>query len=429
MAGEAEPAGRDIAGRDTAGRDTAGWDTAGWDTAGWDTAGWDIAERDVAERLTHLWHGLFAATLAIPTAIALLSGDLPGRNRVAVTVLAGGFALLHWTVLASHPQWWQRRPAVMAGYWVVACGFVVLLASLHEAFVILLYGLFPLLFLTLGWWGVVPVVGLIALVGWARGGWDSGSGMVVNLLGSAALAVLIAAFVEAIARQSEQRRDALAALASARADLAASERQAGVLAERERLARELHDTVAQGFTSVVTQLESADQALDGRPVDAREHLEKARRIARDSLDELRRSVQALRPDLLQAASLTGAVQRVVRAWSADSGLPAELCTTGSPVPLRPDTELALLRTTQESLANVARHAGASRVVVSLSYLGDTVTLDVDDDGSGFDGEPHPRSDGGLGLIGMRERVEAAGGELTIESAPGKGTTIAVSVPT
>ena len=388
-----------------------------------------VAGRDAADRLIPLWHGLFAATLAIPTAIALLAGDLAVRDRVAVAVLAAAFAMWHWLVLARHPQWWERRPALMAGYWAVACAFAVLLTGLHDSFLVQLYGLYPLMFMTLGWWGVVPVVALTALVGWSLGGWDSGSAMLTNLLGNASLAVLIAVFVRAIAQQSEQRREALAALAATRAELAATERHAGVLAERERLARELHDTVAQGFTSVVTQLESAEQALTARPADAREHVEKARRTARESLDELRCSVRALRPDLLRTASLTEALERAVRQWSVTSGLPAELRTTGNPVPLHPETELALLRTTQEALANAARHAAASRVIVSLSYLGDTVTLDVDDDGTGFDGRPHLRSDGGFGLIGMRERVEAAGGELAVESAPGQGTTIAVSVPT
>ena len=141
---------------------------------------------------------------------------------------------------------------------------MAVLASLHGSFTIALYGLYPLMFMTLGWWGMVPMVGLTALMGWALGGWGSGQSMVTNLLATAGLAALIAVFINAIGRQSEQRRDALAALAATRAELAEASRQAGVLAERERLARELHDTVAQGFISVVTQLESAEQALDGR---------------------------------------------------------------------------------------------------------------------------------------------------------------------
>ena len=282
---------------------------------------------------------------------------------------------------------------------------------------------------------MVPIVGLTALVGWALGGWGSGPAMITNLLTTAGLALLIAVFVNAISRQSEQRRDALAQLAATRAELAESARQTGVLAERERLARELHDTVAQGFASVVTQLESAEQALE--PFDglrapdvvvAREHLGRARRTARESLTEVRRSVRALRPDLLEGSTLAEALDRLVREWSAEAGVPAETRVTGQPGPLSAETELALFRATQEALTNIGRHAAATRAVVSLSYLGGTVTLDIDDDGVGFTGPARPGLDRGFGLVGMRERVEAAGGELIIESSPGQGTTVAVSVP-
>ena len=135
-----------------------------------------------------------------------------------------------------------------------------------------------------------------------------------------------------IARQSEQRRDALAALAATRAELAAASRQAGVLAERERLARELHDTVAQGFISVVTQLESAEQALDDdRPVEARERLGTRGRPPGTACTEVRATVRDLRPDLLAGASLIQAVQRAADRWSAASGVPVQVRVTGAPV--------------------------------------------------------------------------------------------------
>jgi signal transduction histidine kinase len=383
---------------------------------------------DAWDRLTPLWHLLFVGTLLAATGLALLGGDLPPGDRVWAVALALAFALAHWLVLARNPQWWERRLLVLGGYWVVAAVLTTVLVGLSASYSLVLYGLYPLMFVTLGWWAMVPVVGLTALTGWMAGFWSNGPDSVVSVLASAGVAALVAGFVSAIARQSEQRRDALAALAATRAELAETARHAGVLAERERLARELHDTVAQGFTSVVTQLESAEQALDDRPADARVHLGKARRTARDSLDQVRRSVRALRPDLLEAASLSSALQQVTHQWSEDSGVRSELRTTGQPVPLHPEVETALLRTAQESLVNVARHARASRVIVSLSFLDDTVTLDVDDDGRGFDGRTHPHSDGGFGLIGMRERIEAAGGELTVESRRGEGTTIAASVP-
>jgi signal transduction histidine kinase len=387
-----------------------------------------IAGRDAWDRLAVLWHLLFVLTLVIPTGMALVAGNLGARDRVVVATVPVGFAVLHWLVIARHPEWWERRLGVLAAYWIVACALAVVLASRHESYFILMYGLYPLMFMTLGWWGIVPIVGLTAMVGLAQGGWESRPALITNLLATAGVAMMVAVFITAISRQSGQRRDALNALAAARAELAEASRHAGVLAERERLARELHDTLAQGFTSVVTQLESAEQAFDERPGDAREHLAKARRAARDSLAEVRRTMRALRPELLEGLTLSQALDRVVREWSVEAGVPATLRTTGEEMMLSAEKEMALLRVTQEALANVAKHAAASRAIVSLSFLGEMVTLDVDDDGVGFSGEPVRRSDGGFGLIGMRERIATVGGELSIESAPGEGTTIAVSVP-
>jgi len=391
---------------------------------------------DAWDRFGWLWTALFAFTLGVPTVVALLDGALTAQQKLTVAAVAGLLAVLHWLVIVRHPDWWERRLVALAVYWAAASGLAVLLATMQQSFTILLYGLYPLMFLTLGWWGMVPLVGVTALMGWALGGWGSGSALITNLLATAGLAGLIGAFITTIARQSEQRRDALAALAATRAELAVASRQAGVQAERERLARELHDTVAQGFISVVTQLESAEQELDDdRPDAARVRLGTARQTARDSLAEVRATVRDLRPDLLAGSSLSQAVRRATERWSAVAGVPVDVRVTGDAIALHPDTELALLRTTQEALANVARHASATRVIVSLSYLGDTVTLDVDDDGVGFNpagntfaADRELREDGGFGLIGIRERVQAAGGELTVESAPGRGTTIAVSVP-
>jgi len=389
-----------------------------------------VSGRDAWDWLNWLWHGLFAVTLAMPTIITLTDPDVTGRSKVLVVGLATTLGLAHWLVLARHPEWWERRLGLLAGYWAVACGLVTAMATQHGSFTIALYGLYPLMIMTLGWWGMVPVVGLTALMGWALGGWGSSQAMITNLLATSGLAALITVFISAISRQSEQRRDALAQLAATRAELAEASRNAGVLAERERLARELHDTVAQGFISVVTQLESAEQSLENQSGagPARDRITKAQETARASLDELRRSVRALRPDLLESSSLTAALEQLVTRWSAETGIPGELRTTGDPVALHPEAELALLRIAQEALTNVGRHARASRAVLTLSYQDDTVTLDVHDDGVGFDGAARLHGDGGFGLIGMRERVEAAGGALAVESMPGQGTTIAASVP-
>ena len=371
---------------------------------------------------------LFVGALVIPTVIALLTEELPVGERAAVVALALGLVLWHWVLVVRRPEW-SERTGLMVGYWLGTSAFATALAGFSGAYSILLYGLYPMAFMTLHFWGVVPVAVVTTLIFWRFGAFDDGAGdATVSVLGSTALSLLVAVVFFTVARESEMRREALDALAATRAELAETSRRAGVLEERQRLARELHDTVAQGFTSIVTHLEAADQALDAESPTTHLHLDTARQTARDGLTEVRRTVAALRPDLLEGASLGQALERTARRWSAEHGLAAELRTTGDPVALHPDTETALLRTAQEALTNVARHAGATRAVVTLSYLGDTVTLDVDDDGAGFAAEPAPRAEGGFGLPGMRERIAAVGGRLDVESAPGEGTTVAATVP-
>ena len=152
--------------------------------------------------------------------------------------------------------------------------------------------------------------------------------------------------------------------------------------ERQRMAREIHDTIAQGLTGIVTQLEAAGQASD-RPEERQRHIDAAARLARDSLAEARRAVEASRPPQLDGRSLLEAVTAVADEWTAQYGVPVEVSSTGEAVPLHPEIEVALLRIAQEALANVAKHAGATRARLTLTYMGDVVTLDIRDDGVGF----------------------------------------------
>jgi signal transduction histidine kinase len=144
-------------------------------------------------------------------------------------------------------------------------------------------------------------------------------------------------------------------------------------------------------------------------------------------------VQALRPASLQeASSLPAAIERVAGRWSEQSGVPAEVSVTGSRRPLAPEVEVTLLRAAQEGLANVARHAGATRATVTLSYDGDEVAVDVDDDGSGFDpavlASAPAAGGGGFGIEALRERARALGGSAHVESEPGRGATLVLRVP-
>ncbi len=211
-------------------------------------------------------------------------------------------------------------------------------------------------------------------------------------------------------------------------------REAGILRERQRMAHEIHDTLAQGFTSIVMNLEATEGAMPSNLDRAQHHLDQARLTARESLTEARRLVWALRPEPLERTSLPEALGRLAERWSADSGIAAGVATTGTPRPLPPHVEATLFRVAQEALSNVRKHArGASRVALTLSYMADTIALDARDDGSGFDPtreteRRRDRNSGGFGLKGVRERIEGAGGMLSVESSVGEGSTLAVELP-
>jgi len=256
------------------------------------------------------------------------------------------------------------------------------------------------------------------------------------IIGVQTLAISAGAVLgEKVTEQSEDRRRALARLETALAEnaglhrqLLAQAREAGVLDERQRMAREIHDTIAQGLTGIITQLEAAEQARD-RVAERDRHLDNARRLARESLTEARRSVEAGMPGALESGTLREALEAIATEWSGINGIPVDVTFTGEVIALHPDIEVALLRTAQEALANVAKHAGATRAGLTLSFMGDVVTLDVRDDGSGFEVAERSPADGtGYGLTGMRQRVARVAGSLVIESEPGGGTAVSARVP-
>lgn len=208
--------------------------------------------------------------------------------------------------------------------------------------------------------------------------------------------------------------------------VAEATRTAAIAAERNRMARELHDTLAQGLTGVIIQLEAAEDATArGLSSESTEHLRRAQAVARESLREARRSVRALRPQALDDGSLCDAVESLVGRVTHGTGMRAELVLVGEPRPLRPEWEENLYRICQELLTNVVRHARARHVVARLVFEKNEVRLDVRDDGSGFDRAT--RSDG-HGLVGVQERVEEMGGQLVVRTALGAGTTVLVHLP-
>ncbi|MGY0061580.1 sensor histidine kinase [Streptomyces sp. LZ34] len=237
-----------------------------------------------------------------------------------------------------------------------------------------------------------------------------------------------AATIAELERTNTRLEAALAENAGLHAQLLVQAREAGVDEERRRLAAEIHDTIAQGLAGIVTQLQAAADTTS--PATTRGHVERAAALARRSLGEARRSVQNLGPAALEHDTLPEALRRMAGEWAAATGVRAEFTVTGTVEPLHDEVSAAVVRIAQEALTNAGRHARATRVGVTLSYMGDEVTLDVRDDGRGFDplALPPRERTRGFGLGGMRARAERIAGVVDIESDPGRGTAVSARVP-
>ncbi|MEU4196692.1 sensor histidine kinase [Kribbella sp. NPDC026611] len=400
-----------------------------------------MSEQVWPRRLTVAPYVLLAALVVVTVAI---KRDQP-RSLAVDLVLCALVGLWKLGMFTLRPAW-RTRHRPMA---VFIAGFVLLLAVLvvrDPWFGFLTPAGYFYTFILLQWPGELIGIGAVAVIaGWAQS-YDIPKTTVLGLLGCAAVigvnvaGMCLAAWVGQRSEQlSQQRQEAVDALtetnrrleailaenAGLHEQLLTQAREAGITDERQRMAREIHDTIAQGLTGIVTQLQAAEHAADWR-----RHVTAAVGLARESLTEARRSVHALRPQALQSATLSEAIADVVRRWSALHGIDGQLTTTGTPRVVTPETESTLLRATQEALANVAKYAQAGRVGVTLSYLEREVALDVRDDGVGFDPSHRTTSaGGGFGLVAMRQRVEALNGTLEIESEPGSGTAISARVPT
>src|SRR5215472_13282978 len=210
-------------------------------------------------------------------------------------------------------------------------------------------------------------------------------------------------------------------------ELVEQQREAAILKERTRMARDIHDTLAQGFTGVIIQMEAAEDALQEQDSEhAAGHVRRARELARDSLGEARRSVHALRPQVLEKAPFADALQAIVKNTAAGTALRTEFRITGQPRELSPVVEENLLHIGQEALTNALKHAHASKFDAQLSFDSDAVSLELDDNGDGFDVDGI--NGGGIGLIGMKERADQIGATIKVVSKPGKGTKITAVSP-
>jgi PAS domain S-box-containing protein len=210
-------------------------------------------------------------------------------------------------------------------------------------------------------------------------------------------------------------------------ELGEEQRQAAILKERARLARDIHDTLAQGFTGVIIQMEAADEALlEEDPEQAVRHVRRARELAREGLNEARRSVHALRPQALEKAGFADALRAIINNTAAGTTLRAEFRIDGEARELGPAVEEHLLHIGQEALTNAIRHARATKFQARLAFEAAAVRLELRDNGDGF--VVQSGNGAGIGLIGMKERAAQIGGTLTVSSEPGAGTRIATVAP-
>ena len=375
-------------------------------------------------------HALFAALVSLVVVRTLLN-DSP--NAALTLTLTALLALGYCAGIAIAKFAPHSRNLSSARLWLLGLTFIWfgLVWFAPDA----AYLAFPLFFLYLHlfgrWWGItgVAVTALLAVAALGfHNGFDIG-GVAGPLIG-AAVAVLVGLGYESLVHESQARESLVTELLATERELAATQHESGVLAERARLAREIHDTIAQGLSGIQMLLHAAERAdPEGAGV---EHVRLARETAATTLSEARRFINELTPVALENDGLSGALNRLAStAW-----IPATLTVnvkTGDCTGLPMHVQTAVLRIAQGALANVVQHAKASEATITVTPNDTAVIVVISDNGRGFDPETigNRGSDSGhasFGLAATRERVEQLNGTLKIESQVGSGTTLSIELP-
>ncbi|RFA16335.1 two-component sensor histidine kinase [Subtercola boreus] len=373
--------------------------------------------------------GLHVLVIAL-TALVILRAILTPTDASVAVVLVAVFLGLTYAVGAVLPRT-VRSGRGLRLVWLAALTveWVVLLWLSPDA----AYLVFPLFFLFLHllgrWWGSAAILGstIVAICALGiHGGWTVGG--VVGPLVGAGVALLIGLGYQALAREAVQREALLSELLATQGRLAATEHESGVLAERARLAREIHDTLAQGLSSIQMLLHAAERADPGRP--GIEHLRLARETAAANLVEARRFIRELTPPQLDDQTLGAALRRLARTQWVAQGLDVHVRVSDT-ITLPMHLQTALLRIAQGAVANVIQHAHATTATITIATDHDELHFTVTDNGTGFDPEhllqdTAEKSDS-FGLQATSERVQQLGGTLTLDAAPGRGTTLAVDL--
>ena len=369
------------------------------------------------------WDAFYLLVFAAVLAIVLIS--TPGS---AVAAGAATAALIPWYLLVGRPlRTGRRRGQAAAAIYVIGLFtlFGVAQSQNPNAWFLAL-AIAPQLFsflsarLAMGLGVALSLMAAALLVARYPTAGPAAVAFTIAAAGGG-FSIFYGSWVSRIIEQSTERAGIIDQLEATRAELDAAQHEAGRMAERQRLATDIHDTLAQGLTSILMLIQAAQADLDGSHPRAGRHLDLAARTARENLAETRALVEDLAPAQLDGSTLPDALRRLSRA----PGVDASFGLSGEPRPLPMATEVVLLRVCQEALANVRKHACTQSAAVRLDYDPDAIRLEVSDDGAGFD---PARVNGGYGLRGMRTRVAEAGGTLTVRSAPGAGTRVSATVP-
>lgn len=385
-------------------------------------------------------HLITAALIVVAASRAVLDG-VP-----LAPVLTGSLAFAGWylggILLANRVQGRQ-----IAGWWLA--GLAVIWVGAVAASAEFIWLAFPL-WLLAGYilrrlrWAVlfsIAVFGVVLAAPILQFGSISYATVIGPLLGGTFALSISRGYVELVNDLRERQRlvaslvQAQTEMAALQEELAQTQRLAGAKAERTRISRDIHDTIAQGFSSISLLATAALENGHGENGQAERMprtLAQIDAIARDNLVDVRRIVAALAPSELEEVALAGALRRMLDRLSEETGIAAELRVDDGLPALPTTVEVALLRTAQSALANVRQHANAHRVVVNLADAGDSVRLDIVDDGRGFDVNAWDSgagsAGGGYGLHSMRARLRELGGGLDVESAPGEGAALSAHVP-
>lgn len=378
-------------------------------------------------------HVITAVLLLICTVRSLAAGAPVWAQSITVALFAGWYL--------AGPNLLRRLPGagprvgwlmVLAACWLLMC--VVSAENVWLAFPLwLLVAHFPRLRTAV----IFSLLLFVVVIG--RPWWDQGRpdyAAIIGPLVGGVFAVGLSRGQLRLVREGQERQRLVDSLLQTQAEmeelseeLARSQRSAGQLAERTRLSREIHDTIAQGLSSIILLARAGGRYEDARSRQLFDQIESA---AAENLTEVRRIVGALAPAELEEDGLVAAISRLAANLGEETGIQTELIIDPELPAVSTTTDVALLRSVQSALANVRRHARADKVVISLGVADDTVRLDIVDDGVGFDPEALPLagagSDGGYGLRAMRARLRELGGGLAVESEVGHGTVVAVHVP-